>query len=88
MGRLLRWLRSSWEQLRREARVPTPPFRACKRTGVIMYGVWYGRLTPQQARELAAAWEFPPEAIEQMIAEATQPPSYWSQSLPGREASG
>jgi hypothetical protein len=88
MGHLLHWLRNSWEQFRREARIPAPPFRACKRTGVIMYGVWYGRLTPQQAREQAAAWGFLAEAIEQMIAEATQPPSYWSQRPPDGVASG
>ncbi|HUR55425.1 MAG TPA: hypothetical protein VMZ71_14925 [Gemmataceae bacterium] len=52
-----------------------------------MYGVWYGRLTPQQARERAAAWGFSPEAVEQMITDATQPPSYWSQQQSSGKAS-
>ena len=76
--RLLRWAADWWEALRREFSVPAPPFRASKRTAIIMYGVWYGRLTPAQAREKAAGWGFPPEAVEDMISQATQPPSYWS----------
>jgi hypothetical protein len=58
--------------------MPAPPFRARKRTGVIMYGVWYGRFSPEQARKQAEEWGFSREANEQMIAETTQPPSYWS----------
>jgi hypothetical protein len=76
---LLTWLAGWWESLRRESRVPSPPFRASKRTAVLMYGVWYGRLTPAQAREKAAGWGYPPWAFEDMIARATQPPSYWSE---------
>ena len=75
---LLRWLADCWECLRREASVTAPPFRASKRTAVIMYGVWYGRFTPDEAREKATGWGFPPEAIEEMFSQATQPPSYWS----------
>jgi hypothetical protein len=84
--RVLRWFADWWEAVRREAGVPAPPFRACKRTAVIMYGVWYGRLTPAQARQKAARWGFPPDAVEDMIARATQPPSYWSKH-PRRDAS-
>jgi (2Fe-2S) ferredoxin len=80
--RLLRWLTDWWDGLRREASVPAPPFRASKRTAVIMYGVWYGRLTPAQAREKAAGWGFAPEAVEDMISQATPRPSYWSRQLP------
>jgi hypothetical protein len=76
--RLLWWLADCWAGALREWSVPAPPFRASKRVAVIMYGVWYGRLTPAQARAKATAWGFPPEAIEEMIAAATQPPSYWS----------
>jgi len=43
-----------------------------------MYGVWYGRFTPEQARKKAKDWGYSPERIEEMISEATQPPSYWS----------
>jgi hypothetical protein len=74
---LLRWLADYWECLRPASSVPPPPFHASKRTAVIMYGVWYGRLTPEEARQRAAGWGFPPEAIEEMLAQATQPPSYW-----------
>ena len=76
--RLLRWVADWWESLRREFSVPAPPFRASKRTAVIMYGVWYGRLTPAQARAKAAGWGFPLETVEDMISQAMQPPSYWS----------
>lgn len=72
--RLVDW----WHTIRREAEVPPPPFRACKRVGDILYGVWYGRLTPDQARAKAAEWGFSSEATEDMISQATQPPSYWS----------
>jgi hypothetical protein len=43
-----------------------------------MNGVWYGRLTPDEARKKAREWGFTPERIEDMISQATQPPSYWS----------
>jgi hypothetical protein len=43
-----------------------------------MHGVWYGRFTPEQARMKAKNWGFSPECIEDMIYQATQPPSYWS----------
>jgi hypothetical protein len=75
---LLNWLSNWWQQFRREMSVPAPPFRASKRTAVIMYGLWYGRLTKDEARIKAAEWGFDSDAIEQMIGEATQPPA-WSQ---------
>ncbi len=84
----MRWLSNFFVQLFREARIPPPPFRACKRTAVIMYGIWYGRLSPEQARRRAAEWGFSPEAIAQMIAEATKPPSYWSQRPRGETVFG
>jgi len=71
---MFRWLAHLWEEMS----IPAPPFRACKRTAAIMYGVWYGRLTPEQARKKALEWGFEPESIEEMITESTQPPSYWS----------
>jgi hypothetical protein len=69
--RLVRWLADWWNGLRREAGVPAPSFRASKRAAVIMYGVWYGRLTSAQARTKAAGWGLPPEAVEDMISQAT-----------------
>lgn len=87
MRRLLRWLSELLERIRAEPDIPYPPFRASKRTGEIMYGLWYGRLTPRQARARATAWGFAPEAIERMITEATKPPSYWSrQQSPGERS--
>jgi hypothetical protein len=85
---LIRWIAAFWRQLLREASMPVPPFRASKRTAVIMYGLWYGRLTPEQAREKAIEWGFSLEAIKRMISTATQPPSYWSQSARGLTGSG
>jgi hypothetical protein len=86
--RLWRWLADLWARIRRDAGVPAPPFRASKRTAVIMYGVWYGRLTPNQAREKAAGWGFSPEAIENTISQATQMPSYWSRHSQGGSGPG
>jgi hypothetical protein len=81
---MLAWIRRLFAALRREAEIPSPPFHACKRTGKIMYGLWYGRLSPDQAREKARAWGWTESSIEETIAEATQPPSYWSQHMPAR----
>ena len=75
---MLRWLADWRSAVRREASVPPPPFKPSKRTAVIMYAVWYGRLTPAQAYEQATGWGFPPDAIADMIAQATRPPSFWS----------
>ena len=44
-----------------------------------MYGLWYGRMTPNQARKRARDWGFTDEQIEDMIADSTVEPSYWSQ---------
>ena len=71
--------------LKREAEIPPPPFKASKRTARIMNGLWYGRLSKQEARRKAAEWRFSPEAIEDMLSQATQPPSYWSRT-PDHEA--
>ena len=87
MRRLLSWLSDLLERIRAEPDIPSPPFRASKRTGEIMYGLWYGRLTPRQARERATTWGFAPEAIERMTTEATKSPSYWSrQRSPGERS--
>jgi hypothetical protein len=86
MSHLLRRFEDFWGQLRREAGIPAPPFRASKKTGRIMYGVWYGRLSPERARSRAAAWGLSPEVVERMISEATQPPSYWGRQPRGGEA--
>jgi hypothetical protein len=85
--RLIRWISDFWLQLWREFRIPAPPFRASKRTKVIMYGLWYGKLSPDQARKQAGEWGFPPQAIEEMIVEATQSPSYWSPQATGGNVS-
>ena len=75
---LIRWLSKQWKNLRREASVPPPPWRASKRVAVILNGVWYGRLTPDQARKKAVGWGWPSKEVEELISQATQPPSYWS----------
>jgi len=76
---LTRWLSDYLASFRRESGIPAPPWRASKRTATIVYGVWYGRFTPDQARKKAKDWGFSPECIEDMISQATQPPSFWSQ---------
>jgi len=43
-----------------------------------MYGLWYGRLSPDEARAKALAWGFEHDSVEDMLSRATQPPSYWS----------
>ena len=47
-----------------------------------MNGLWYGRLTPDEARTQAAKWGFEPDQIDRMIRDATEAPSYWSQNTP------
>jgi hypothetical protein len=77
----VRWILDAMKQMRREATIPAPRFRACKRTARIMHGLWYGRLTPEQARKHGGEWGFPSDAIEDMISQATQPSSYWSKQV-------
>jgi hypothetical protein len=48
-----------------------------------MNGLWFGKLTPDQARRKARSWGFSDETIDEMVAEATQPPSYWAQHAAG-----
>jgi len=81
LGVMPHWLTKFWEALTSESSVPPPPFKASKRTATIMYGLWYGRLTPQEAREKAIEWGFSTDSIDRMIADATAPPSYWSKHL-------
>jgi (2Fe-2S) ferredoxin len=73
---VLGWLRRWIDE--RKSSVPAPPFKASKRTATILYGVWYGRLTPDEARRRAREWGFDEATIEEMIRKATQPPSYWA----------
>jgi hypothetical protein len=77
------WLSNFFAALKRESAIPPPPFKASKRCATIMNGVWYGRLSPDQAREKARGWGFRDADIDQMIADATQPPSYWSSRAAG-----
>lgn len=80
---MYRWLIGFWEGSKRVRETPRPPWAwACKRTSTILNGVWYGKLTPTQASNKAAAWGWEPERIEEAIARATQPPSYWSRHAP------
>ena len=79
---MLKWIRGWFNALKRESTIPPPTFRASKRTWKIMGGLWYGRLTPEEARTKARDSGFPEEEIERMISEATQPPSYWSRKNP------
>jgi hypothetical protein len=76
------WLSKFFAAIKPE--IPSPPFKASKKVGTIMYGVWHGRLSPEEARKMARDWGWPEVNIEQMIAEATRPPSYWSRQ-PKRE---
>lgn len=43
-----------------------------------MYDLWYGRITPDEARERATELGFAQETIDHIITESTVPPSYWS----------
>ncbi len=68
-----RWLTNWLTRQRREARIPPRPFRACKRGAFIMYRLWYGRLSREQARPQTARWGFARPDIERMIGDATRP---------------
>ena len=71
----IRW----YADFKRESRVPPPPFKASKRTGWLMNGVWYGRLAPDEMREQALEWGFDSQRVEELIKEATAAPSFWAQ---------
>ena len=81
---MLKWIKALIERVKRESAIPPPPFKASKRTAKIMYGLWYVRLTPDEAREKARDWDFAEEDIERIVSEATRPPSYWA----GRDTEG
>ena len=49
-----------------------------------MNGLWVGKLTPDEARQKARNWGFPEDHIEEMITQATKPPSYWAQHAAGQ----
>ncbi|MGY8769671.1 MAG: hypothetical protein ACKVH8_14735 [Pirellulales bacterium] len=70
---------AKWSEFFPESKIPPPPFKASKRVATIMYGLWYGRMTPDQARTQARDWGFSDDTIENMITRATVEPSYWSQ---------
>lgn len=80
--KVAQFVTSIWRAMLRPSAVPPPPFKASKRAATIMYGVWYGRMTPNQARKRARAWGFADDRIDDMIARATAEPSYWSQHSP------
>ena len=56
---------------------PPPPFKASKRTGWIMNRLWYGSITPDEARKKGSEWAFDDADAERMIADATGEHSYW-----------
>ena len=60
--------------------VPPPPFKASKRVAEIMYALWYGRITVEEAHELGRKYGFSAESMKTMVEDATAPPSYWSRS--------
>ncbi len=80
---MLAWLRRMFRVPAAGLQIAPPPFLACKRTGVIMNGLWYGNLTPDEARAKARSWGFTDEMIEEMVARATKPPSYWARHAAG-----
>lgn len=80
--KLAQFVALKWREMVRESAVPPPPFKASKKTATIMYGLWYGRMTPDQARERALDWGFTDEQIDRMITDSTVEPSYWSQHTP------
>ena len=86
MKHLLRIIRDFRERLSREAAVPPPPFKASKGVGKIMYGLWYGRITVEEAGELADELGISEESLTAMIAEATKPPSFWSRERAKEES--
>lgn len=80
--KITQYVASQWHAMLREFAIPAPPFKASKRTATIMYGLWYGRMTPNHARKLAHDWGYPNDQIEDMIADAVAEPSYWSRHSP------
>jgi hypothetical protein len=63
--------------------VPVPPFKASKKVALVMYPLWCGRITVEEAVEKARALGFSEESMEGMIEKATAPSSYWSQQQTG-----
>ena len=60
--------------------VPPPPFKASQRVARIMYPLWYGRITVEEAHELGRKWGFSAESMKTIVEHATAPPSFWSSS--------
>jgi hypothetical protein len=80
--KITKYVTSQWRAMLGESAIPAPPFKASKRTATIMYGLWYGRMTPNHARKLARDWGYSEDQVEDMITDATAEPSYWSQYSP------
>ena len=43
-----------------------------------MVPLWYGRISVEEAREMGVRFGMSEAGLEEMIAQATQPPSYWA----------
>ena len=71
---MFKWFKSIFQ-----SEIPAPPFKASKRTGKLMHGLWYGKITVVQAREKGLAWGLSEAQINNIIREATAAPSYWSE---------
>ena len=80
--KIVRLATAKWRTIIFELSIPSPPFKASKRCATIMYGVWYGRMTPEQARQKAREWGFRDDDINRMLVDATAAPSYWSRNIP------
>jgi hypothetical protein len=50
-----------------ESQIPAPPFKASKKTALLMYDLWYGRITPDEARDRETEWGFAQESIDHII---------------------
>jgi hypothetical protein len=71
--RVFRWIGGVGKALIPRRAKDAPPFKASKRVARIMYPLWYGRMTPDQARAKTKEWGFTDDQIERMIRDATRP---------------
>ncbi len=78
LRRFLDRLRNLGRRTVAESRIPPPPFKASKRVARIMVPLWYGRISVEEAREMGVRFGMSEAGLEEMIAQATQPPSYWA----------
>ena len=70
---ILQYLLAGFRQFWRELTIPDPPWQASKRVGEIMYGVWYERITPEQARKKALDYGFTEKEADEIVAKAKRP---------------